>query len=295
VPEADRLTAAFLAEIAPTSRHRIEPDLADVVAAACARGRAAFQELALADETFARHLGRSLARNIDSTPISALAIEDLYLACACFSGVPGAADALTGRHLTTIRRSIRRVVRGPDASEIEQELLTQLLVGSGAIPPSIGAYAGRAPLARWLGVVAHRAALRWGRDDRAETEAMARVAREPPLARETSVETTLLGERYRGDFEQSLREALGRVPERSRALLRLHLVSNVSVDKIGKMMGVSQPTASRHLAKAREALLVDLKSILRDRLAISSGEIESLADLLGSRLDLSISQMLRTG
>ena len=45
------------------------------------------------------------------------------------------------------------------------------------------------------------------------------------------------------------------------------------------------------LASARETLLADFKSILRERLRISSVEIESLAHLEANRLDLSISQL----
>ena len=66
----------------------------------------------------------------------------------------------------------------------------------------------------------------------------------------------------------------------------------VSVEKIGRVLGVSQSTASRWLAKARESVLRDLKSFLKARLEISSVEIESLAGLLASRLDLSISRVL---
>lgn len=108
------------------------------------------------------------------------------------------------------------------------------------------------------------------------------------------MDAALFRDRYLDDFEQSLKEALGRAPEQDRAVLRLHMVNNVSVEKIGKMLGVAQSTASRWLAKARENVLADLKSTLQQRLGIASAEIQSLADLLASRLDLSMSQLLKT-
>ena len=89
-----------------------------------------------------------------------------------------------------------------------------------------------------------------------------------------------------------MKDALAKAPESDRAILRLHVVNNVSVEKIGKMLGVSQSTASRWLAKARAEVLANVKSILKERSRISSAEIESLARLLASRLDLSISQAL---
>ena len=104
-----------------------------------------------------------------------------------------------------------------------------------------------------------------------------------------------LKERYRGEFEQALRQALERAGERERVLLRLHLVNGLTVQAVGKMYGVSQPTASRWLAAARDALLEDIKGTLAERLGTSSEELASLAGLVASRLDLSLSALLRSG
>jgi RNA polymerase sigma-70 factor (ECF subfamily) len=291
----ERLVAVFLAEVSHADRARVEPDLGSAVVAALARGQAAFPGIPLADETFARHLGRVFARDPGGRTISSLFAGDLYLASACLAHAPGAAEILTVRYGPAVRRAIGRVVRGPDASEIEQEMLAELLVGSPTAPPEIGGYAARSPLTPWLEVVAYRAALRWLRAARAQAQARERAAAEPQLAREMSAEANLLRERYRDAFEESLKKALTRAPERDRALLRLHVVNNVSLDKIGRMLGVNQSTASRWLAAAREALLADLKSILKERLSMSSIEIKSLAGLVASQIDLSISQLLKDG
>jgi RNA polymerase sigma-70 factor (ECF subfamily) len=77
-------------------------------------------------------------------------------------------------------------------------------------------------------------------------------------------------------------------------LLRLHLVNGLTVEAIGKMYGVSQPTASRWLAAARATLLDDIKATLAARLGASSEELASLAGLVASRLDLSLSALLRS-
>ena len=74
-------------------------------------------------------------------------------------------------------------------------------------------------------------------------------------------------ENYRGEFEKALAQALERLPEHERALLRLHLVNGVSLEKIGTMFAVSQPTASRWLAAARAKLLDDVKQTLAPRFA----------------------------
>jgi RNA polymerase sigma-70 factor (ECF subfamily) len=266
------------------------------LAEACSRGRTAFPALRLEDATFERHLTAVLAGSpVTAEAISALLVEDLYLACACLAGTEGAVAAFRARHGATIRRAIAKVVPASDVGEAEQRLLQSLLVESEGSPPKIAGYAGRAPLDRWLSVSAQRAALMWLREGKAESRARQAAASEPAAAGHTHPETAYLKERYRGDFEQALAEALGRLPDRDRVLLRLHLVNGVSLEKIGLMYAVSQPTASRWLAAAREKLLEDVKQSLGVRLGTSSSELASLAGMVASRLDLSLSVLLKPG
>ena len=299
--ETDPLSQAFLLEFSEPGgvenspgERPADPVLEAELAAACARGRSAFGQIALDDRAFARHLARAIKINAaDPSSISALAVEDLYLTCACLAGSEGAVAAFNARHGATVRGAIARIVRGTDAGEIEQQLLNDLLVGSAASGPRIGSYAGKAPLDRWLGVSAQRAALMWLRENKTEARARDGAAAEPGASGNTHPEMAFLKERYRSDFERALKEALERLPERERTLLRLHIVNGVSVEKIGKMFAVSQPTASRWLAAARVALLDDIKATLGNRLGASSGELASLAGMVASRLDLSLSMLLK--
>ena len=298
----ETLSALFLRELAEMDHPGATSDSADPdpkleadLAAACARGHAAFGNLALDDRTFAKQLARVIkVSGADPGTISRLAIEDLFLACACLAGIEGAAVAFSARHGATIRGTIARIVRGADNGEVEQQLVTGLLVGSVATPARIGSYAGKAPLDRWLGVAAQRAALMWLRENRSEARARDGAAAEPAASGHTQPEMAFLKDRYRGDFEQALKESLARLPARQRTLLRLHLVNGVSVEKIGQMFAVSQPTASRWLAAARETLLGDIKATLGNRLGASSQELASLAGMVASRLDLSLSMLLRS-
>jgi len=297
-----KLSATFLRELSetappgePSAKADTDAALEANLAAACARGHAAFGTLVLDDQTFAKHLAHVIkASGSEASAISTLAIEDLFLACACLAGVEGAAAAFSARHGATIRGTIAKIVRGADNGEVEQQLVASLLVGSAAGPARIGSYAGKAPLDRWLGVAAQRAALMWLRENRTEARARDGAAAEPAAGGDTHPEMAFLKDRYRGDFEQALKESLARLPERERTLLRLHLVNGVSVEKIGQMFAVSQPTASRWLAAARETLLGDIKSTLGNRLGASSQELASLAGMVASRLDLSLSMLLRS-
>jgi RNA polymerase sigma-70 factor (ECF subfamily) len=295
------LSPTFLGEFAETTYPAeppggaADPTLEADLVAACARGHAAFADLALDDQTFVKHLARVIEMGGASrSAISTLAIEDLFLACACLAGTEGAAATFSERHGATIRGTIARIVRGADNGEVEQQLLAGLLVASVAGPARIGSYAGKAPLDRWLGVAAQRAALMWLRENRTEARARHGAAAEPAPGGHTHPEMAYLKDRYRSDFEGALKDSLARLPERQRTLLRLHLVNGVSVEKIGQMFAVSQPTASRWLAAARGTLLDDIKATLGNRLGASSQELASLAGMVASRLDLSLSMLLRS-
>src|SRR5262245_45817636 len=150
----------------------------DALRDAIDRGRAAFPDLVLDEKAFADHLE---GVSDGSTPevLSALAIEDLYLACGCVAGAPGSVAAFSARHGATVRAAIARVVRGADAAEIEQRVLEELLVGAVGGQPKLASYAGRAPLERWLSVASQRAALMWLRENRAEGRARVGAAAQP--------------------------------------------------------------------------------------------------------------------
>jgi RNA polymerase sigma-70 factor (ECF subfamily) len=296
----DRAEAAFRTEISRVDLDRSGPDSRAQLAAALARGRAAFPRLPLDDETFARHLARAVGWIPDAATLATLVVEDLFLACACLTNVAGAANTLIALHGDVIRRTIARTVGESNSDEITQAITSDLIVGSLTSGPEIGNYAGRAPLARWLDVVARRAALRWLRAER-KTAGVAELAAAErswaalgadALSTATPPELALFRNRYGLDFQRAFQDALAKAPESNRAILRLYLVNDVSVEKIGKMLGVSQSTASRWLAKAREDVLSTLTSILKERRRISSGEIEALAHLLASRLDMSITEAL---
>ena len=289
------LLDAFRAELnGGGTATREDGALQGVLAAACARGRAAFPQLALDDDAFAGHLGHMVGLGeIDVASIPESPIEDLYLSCACLTGVTGAAVIFGARHGATIRAAIARIVGAADTDEAHQQLLQSLLVGTSSSPPKIGSYAGKAPLDRWLGVSARRAALMWLRENRTERNAREAAGADPALGAHTHPETAYMKEKYRGDFEAALAQALERLPEQERALLRLYLVNGVSLEKIGTMFSVSQPTASRWLAAARTKLLDDVKQTLAPRLGTSSAELASLAGMVASRIDLSLSTLLK--
>jgi RNA polymerase sigma-70 factor (ECF subfamily) len=273
----------------PATAEAVASDLAAGLAAA----RAAFPQLVLDEAVFIRHLARTMrAAAIPPGAVGALVAMDLYLACACLARLPEAASTLQARHGASIRAAMSKLLPRSEVAEAEQRLMASLLVGNASSPAKLQSYAGKAPLDRWLAVAAQNAALMWLRENRAQRRMQAAAAAEPPARGSTDPEIGFLKEKYRGEFERALADALARLPSRERVILRLHLVNGVTVEKIGKMLSVSQSTASRLLAAARQVLLQDIQQSLRERLNLPSDELASIAGMVASQIDLSLSNLL---
>jgi RNA polymerase sigma-70 factor (ECF subfamily) len=166
-----------------------------------------------------------------------------------------------------------------------------LLVGSANAGPKIATYTGQGPLEHWVAVAAIRLAISHGRAESAERRLREKVSDD---ALGGDPELLLVKGELREELQAAVKAALGRLDDRARPVLRLWLVSGSTLASIGKTFGVSQQSVSRWLADARDAIFADVQRTLADRLKIAREELPSLARLLGSQLDISISRILGT-
>jgi RNA polymerase sigma-70 factor (ECF subfamily) len=259
------------------------------IAAAFEQGRAAHPDLALCEEDFGPFLTRAIeARGEGRT--DKLPMEDLFLACACACEVPGAADAFEAKLGRIVRRAVARVL--PTASEreeAEQRVRHHLLVRDTDGPPRIATYRGEGPLAGWVSVAAIRLAVSMGRSATAERRLRAKAAGEAAGA---NPELLFIKGELAKEFEAAVEGALSRLGDRERLILRLYLVSGMTLVRIGRSLGISQQSVSRQLEKIRERVLDDVRSRLSDRLNLPRGELTSVIRMVGSRLNVSISRLL---
>jgi RNA polymerase sigma-70 factor (ECF subfamily) len=263
----------------------MEPALRRLVEA----GRAAWPDIALDVDAYARHLRRHLGT---APPEGArLNLGDLYLACACFHGDRAALEIFDGEVLSHVPTFLARIDASPAfADEVRQLLRRKLLVSDGA-EPKIAAYAGRGSLKSWVRAAAVRTALNLRRDERhnrpleeREAELLGGSDRDPELAH--------LQERYRADFEAAVAAALTELTARERTVLRMYFVEQMGYAALGRLFQVHPTTVSRWLAVAREHVLAETRRRLRERLGISASEIESLMRILPSQLGLSLERLL---
>jgi len=256
--------------------------------------RAAWPGVEVGQEAFARYVAERAAE-AGVAGAGDLAATDLYLACACAAGAPMALATFERVLLAQVPVMIASVdPAGSIGDEVRQRLSERLFVGDGVAPPRIAAYTGRGSLLGWLRVAAVRIAIDMLRARDAEREVPLEAALDDAKAVGSGgdVALELIKERYREEFEEAVRAAVRGLPLRQRNLLRLHLCGGVTTRKLAAMYQVNQSTAARWVADAREQVRVETRARLSERLRLSAAEIDSLAGVLLSRLDISLTGCL---
>ena len=213
---------------------------------------------------------------------------ELDLCARCATGDAEALRAFEQTYFAEVDRALRSLDRDGDLTdEVKQRLRHKLFVPAAGEPPGITQYQGRGPLGRWLQVVATREALMHLRSTQ-----RARVRDHVGLASRDH-DLQVLRREYRAQFEQAFADALASLSPKERNLLYYHLVGRLSIDRIGAMYRVHRVTAFRWVRDAREALVVQTRQLLAERMHLASDELESLLRLVQSRASVSVERLLR--
>lgn len=274
--------------------------LEDALRALLHAGQQAWPAVPLTANDFVAHLAKHLATEhagpLEVGPglLDKLNGKDLYLTCACVQSVPQALAAFESAYLAHVPAYVGHINRSPAfADEVCQVLRVNLLVGNDGEPPRIGEYAGRGALQGWLRISAVRVALRLSRKrvvDGQEAEGPDGIAAlvEPALGPELAH----IKSRYQAEFKKALQEALAGLSGQQRNVLRLQLSGGLTGDQIAALYKVTRSTVARWLAAARSEVLVQTQRLLQQRLRLSPAEFQSLAGVVVSQLDLSLSRVL---
>ncbi len=230
----------------------------------------------------------------DAAELAKLHFVDLALVFACLDGDDAAREAFRIEYGPVVRSGLERLESSEDAAaDLEQTIWERVLVGTSDRPPKLADYAGTGPLIHWLRVVLVRM----------RTDVVRRRARRPSgVDREPGEladqiddpEFAYLKSHYRDLMKTAFAEAFEELEPRQRTALRLHLLDGLSTEQIGRVHGVHAATARRWLAKARSQLLEDTRARIAARGGIEASEFDSVLRLVRSRLDLSLSKLLRS-
>jgi RNA polymerase sigma-70 factor (ECF subfamily) len=244
-----------------------------------ARAREAWTDFHVDSGAFVERL-----QNLGASPEHA---ADLYLAFACACGDSAAAFAFDRTCLTQVAGFVAKIDDSPQfADEVRQVLRERLLLGES---PRILEYKGAGPLGAWLRVAALRTALNLKAAANRlkapqDAEAPARHLGTPT----ESPEKQLIKEVSRRQFEAALRSAVKALAPDQRQILKQHLTQRLSIDKIAALHRVHRATAARWLQSVRAAIFEGTRDRLRQRLKLTDSEFESMAELVRSRIDISL-------
>lgn len=216
---------------------------------------------------------------------------DLMLAWAA-----GRGDATALRRVDALVAEIGPAVRRIDGSpefvdEVSQAVRVRLLVAEPGAAPRIAGYRGRGTLGAWIRAAATRVAIDLKRS--AAPELAGDDLLGDLVSREPDPALRQLKTLHRADFQAALAEALGALPDRQRAVLRLHYVDGLRLAEIGRLYGVHESTVSRWVTRAAEEVADQARRRLTERLSLSGSSLDSLGRLVRSQLDLSIARILR--
>jgi RNA polymerase sigma-70 factor, ECF subfamily len=256
--------------------------VADDLAKLLADARAVWPTVDVAADVFT---ARVLAAVAAGATLDQVHASDLYLACGCAAGSRAALAMFEEAILSDVPTFLARFRRDAAFSdEVAQLLRHKLFVGPS---PKIAEYAGRGPLRAWVRVAAVRTAVNLlgagetvPGSDRDEADVL------------DGADVALLKARYRGPFRDALNASILALSTKERTLLRMHHVDGFTLDRLATVHRVHRATVARWLAAVRAQIVKGVRDRLVTELALSPAEVDSLATVIHSQLELSVGRLL---
>jgi RNA polymerase sigma-70 factor (ECF subfamily) len=277
--------------------HFTPSGLSDRIAGELGAARARWPECTVSDVSFARALGERLALQKDPTAaLARLRVDDLLLAQWCVTGDPRAIATFERVHrpdVDAVLARFKRLAITPD--ELRQTLRIKLFVAPAGRAARISDYSGFGFLQNWLRVTALRALVDVARSERArrleellaDDDMIGMPALGPDLGAKVSREEVSRA------IKQAFARAVAALAPRERNFLRHAHVDQLTLDQIAALYSIHRATVARTLAQARAELVKSTRSELADRLGVSPESLDSVVRDAESRIDLSLSRVLR--
>jgi len=243
--------------------------------------------------SFATRLGHLLDAAPNHIDAITARLADVWLTHGAGAGDAAALAELHARHLQRIPEYLAQLRLAPaDVADVQQHVRQRLCTTdtSADREPVLWQYTARADLAGWLRIIALREGLALKRRDGALTQrhqraAVGEIAVADPVLR-------ALKSKYRDEFRRAFAAAMQQLDAKSRSILRLQVIEQLTLDQIGQALRVHAATASRWLSQARADLHRLTCVQLANQLQLGDDEVESAMRLIASELDASVSRVL---
>lgn len=287
-----------LVEAAPAQGGLLtSPGVHDKIVGALAAARARFPEATVTDDAFAKALGERLAAQKDpAAALARLRADDLLLAQWCASGDPKAIAAFERVHKPDVDAVLARFKRLPiTADELRQTLRIKMFVASPGRAARIADYSGFGFLQNWLRVTALRALVDVARSEQArkleellaDDDMLGLPALGPDLGARVSREEVSRA------IKQAFARAVAALAPRQRNFLRHAHVDQLTLDQIASTYNIHRATVARTLAQARADLVAATRDECAQILGVTADSLDSVVRAADSRIDLSLSRILR--
>jgi RNA polymerase sigma-70 factor (ECF subfamily) len=291
---AVELTDQIVAGLDPAVRSAVAGPLAERVAEGLEAVTKRWPDAPAPSAELAKFIAERVARQPDVVAkVGRLRIDDLVLAWWACSGDTDGIVAFEAAFSDQLGRLLHRFHR-LNADELRQALRIKLFVGTDTAPPRLRDYSGFGFLQNWLKVTAVRSFLDAARSERGrrveeelddEMLGLAAVEGDPRDVHQR----TQVG----GAIKRAFAAAVAELAPRERTFLRHASVDSLTLDQIAATYQVHRATVARILASARKRLLDATRANVVAELGIAPDEIDSAIRMLDSKLDLSLSRVLR--
>jgi RNA polymerase sigma-70 factor, ECF subfamily len=250
-------------------------------------------------EAFGDVLRASVAHRFPTSPspadldvyLASLHASDLALACACRAGHDGAWEHFI-RELRPALYVSARTIAGDDGRELADSLYAELfgLPGADGERRSLLAYYhGRSRLITWLRSVMVQRLI-----DRRRAH-----ARFEPLDDDEPVDVPSSSaapeperQRLSGLAQQALDAAIDGLEAKDRLRLRLYYGQDLTLARIGRLLGESEATVSRKLERARRTLRGGVSSILHSRHGLSAAAVQLCFEYAADAPEMQLDRLL---
>jgi len=231
-----------------------------------------------------------LAERLPKLDLARAPVEDLVLAWWASTGASDAIAAFETDYAGILGALLARFHKLP-ADDLRQRLRVKLFVGPA---PKIREYRGTGMLASWLRVTAARVFVDAARTENAQATAdlddvdLLGLAVPGGSERDRQQRAEIAGA-----IKKALHEAVAGLAPRERTFLRHATVDDLTLEQIAAAYDLHRATVARTLKSARERLLSETRARVLERLGIEVEQLTSALAVLDSKLDLSLSRVLR--
>jgi RNA polymerase sigma-70 factor (ECF subfamily) len=258
-------------------------------------GRAAWPAIALSPSQLAEHLAARVATvdELDAV-LEPETARELWLTCACCLGDASAIRQLEARYFPIVAGALVRMRLPPHSvDDILQQLRAHLFAPRAEAEMGIASFRGRGALVSWIKVSAVRMACQLldavKKQSSDGDEALARIS-----VGGADVEKQYARSWSHDAFKRAFASALARLDDRDKALLRLHYIDGVSLERLAALYRTHRATAARWLGSARQRLLDGTRAALADEHRIPLAECDSIIRSARSQLELTLHSLFAT-